>query len=227
MAKVRDTKRRKASLVAMPRAPPSCLLSAVRRAAAMPVAMSGGTSALANWDAASASNSMASASCSNSLKCSALMPDRPAAPSLCFPERRCHCSNCQPQRPCQGFRARPCGQGVPEGRMPLATGLPAGCWGGRAIRPRSIGVVLDAVSSTVTVAATPATGQSCEHGSGGAEKNGPCPVCSGPCPQILCNYAAPAPARPPRAHALRVLSQGCRPPRRRHSHIRLKDASRF
>ncbi|CAE7425799.1 unnamed protein product, partial [Symbiodinium pilosum] len=67
----------------MPRTPPSGLLSAVKRAAAIPVAMSGGTSALANWDAASASNSMASTSCNNSLRCSALMPDRPAAPPRC------------------------------------------------------------------------------------------------------------------------------------------------
>ena len=152
-------------------------------------------------DAASASNSVASASCSNSLKCSALMPDRPAAPSQCVSR------SADGIAPVANRSARvkasapalviPCGQGVPEGRMPLATGLPAGCWGGVAIRPKSIGFVLDTVSSTVTIAAVPATGLSGEHGSEGAEEKGPCPVCSGPCPQILCNYAAPAPARPP------------------------------
>ena len=81
-ARVRDTRRRNVSPVAMPRTPPSAFRKAVSRVRAKPSATSAGTCARARWVAASARRSTALRSCSNSFRCSARMPGRPAAPPL-------------------------------------------------------------------------------------------------------------------------------------------------
>ena len=64
----------------MPRKPPSGLQSAVRRAKASPVTLSAGTSALVSSVAADARSSNESTSASSILRCSACMPESPAAP---------------------------------------------------------------------------------------------------------------------------------------------------
>ena len=80
LASVLKTRRRKTSPVAIPRTPPSGLRKAVSRAMAKPAAMSEGTLACARHVAASVSNSNASKSWKSNFKCSALIPERPAAP---------------------------------------------------------------------------------------------------------------------------------------------------